>query len=287
MTFVDLITDGALEVWEKDTDLLIEWEIELPPLFKQNDIRHEYNQWSSLDCTLYSSFWALSDLKDYELTKTDIKEIVNMSYERGRQKDKGWSTALWVKCVCDWWNNKHPDNKAIYFRIDVLSNNFLQALKLGYTVVLTFKGNSSYSNDHWVDWVVDWVDFKPSTRWHATTSVYLQDEKVYIKDSYKWRKKKDWSDDNYYRLADIVALVKNWVYYPSAYLIMSENAIKPNIDDLKRLKAFELKVNNAIAVNSELWHLTSDDIYKSHLEEMNNVNRSKLIDVQNEMKKLT
>jgi hypothetical protein len=68
---------------------------------------------------------------------------------------------------------------------------------------------------------------------------------------------------------------------------MSENAIKPNIDDLKRLKAFELKVNNAIAVNSELWHLTSDDIYKSHLEEMNNVNRSKLIDVQNEMKKLT
>ena len=54
---------------------------------------------------------------------------------------------------------------------------------------------------------------------------------------------------------------------------MSENSIKPNIEDLKRLKAFEIDLNNAIELNSKLRHSSNDETYKAHLEEMNNVNR--------------
>jgi hypothetical protein len=65
----------------------------LPALHIQDDIRFEYNQGSSLDCTLYSSFGAISDLMNYEFNEQEIKEIVAMSYVRGRPQGKGWFTA--------------------------------------------------------------------------------------------------------------------------------------------------------------------------------------------------
>lgn len=279
-------TNWMLEVWETDSDFLLEWETELPPLFKQNDIRYEYSQWKTLHCTLYSSFGALSDLKDYQLTDVDIQEIVDMSVQRGKPLNRWRNTQLGVKCVCDRWNSKFPDDKVVYFRIDVLSNNYAQVLKNGYTVVMSFKGNNEYSLDHYEDGVVDWVTFNPSTRWHATTSLYLNDNKVYIKDSYKGRKRKDWQDDNYYQLKDIVWLVNSWCYYPSAYVIMSEQSLNKNIEDLKRLNGLKLKINDVITKNSEIRHLTNSETYKAELEGMNNINREKLVDIQRELNKL-
>lgn len=275
--------DWMIEHWEQETDFLLNWEVELPPLFNQDNIRYEYSQGKTKDCTLYSAIWAISDLMNYEFNKTEIKEVVDMSYARGRRKDGWWFTQLWVKCAADYWNNKYPDRKVAYYRIDILSNNFTQVLKAWYTVVLSFKGNTAYSMDHYEDWVVDWTDFKPSTRWHATTSIHQ--EKVFIKDSYKGRKKKDWSDDNHYELKDIVALVKNGVYYPSAYVFVAEEKIVNNVEELKRLNEFKTEVNIAISQNSKLWHLTNDEMFKENLHEQNQKLRGKLIDIEIEFKK--
>lgn len=275
----------ADDVWETDLDWQIEGEIELPPLFNQDNIRFSYNQGSSKDCTLYSSFWAISDLMNYEFTKKEIWEIVKLAESRGKKPDGWWNTQLGVKCVADYWNNKFPDRKVAFYRIDILSNNFAQVLKAWYTVVCTFKGNKEYSTDHWLDWVVDWLDFKPSTRWHATTCIFSQDWKVTIKDSYKGRKKKDWSDDNYYQLKDIVSLVKNGVYYPSAYVYVAEERMVNPVEELKRLNEFKSEINIAIEQNSKLRHLSNDDMFKDKLHEINQVLREKLVDVEIQFKK--
>ena len=79
----------ALWVWEQPTDFLI-WNTEnLPKLELQDDKRYEYNQGSSNDCTLYSSFGSLSDLMNYEFSPQEIIEMNELSYSRGRKKGSG------------------------------------------------------------------------------------------------------------------------------------------------------------------------------------------------------
>jgi len=75
------------------------------------------------------------------------------------------------------------------------------------------------------------------------------------------------------------------VYYPAAYLFIPEDRMDNNIEDIKRLKDFETKINQAISINSNLWHLSNDEIYKDHLNQMNNVNREKINDIKREYTK--
>ena len=85
------------ELWclgtgEELTDYqLCDWD-ELPKLYKQDSIRYQYNQanqdWSKKSCTIFSAMWALSDLKNYEFSLAQLKEVDELSYERWRVRWK-------------------------------------------------------------------------------------------------------------------------------------------------------------------------------------------------------
>jgi hypothetical protein len=45
------------------------------------------------------------------------------------------------------------------------------------------------------------------------------------------------------------------------------------------------KIVQAIELNSQLWHLANDGAYRTKLHEMNEKNRKKLEDIDNELKK--
>jgi len=81
----------------------------LPTLFEQDDIYFEYNQsansWSKLSCTLFNAFTAVSDLWNYEFSLSEIKEINDLSYEKGRKEGDGWWTDLAVDLVRNRWNS--------------------------------------------------------------------------------------------------------------------------------------------------------------------------------------
>jgi len=227
------ILNWALWVWESDKDFLIWNTDELPKLEIQDNERYEYNQWNSLDCTLYSSFWALSDLMNYRFNTEEISDIVNMSYLRWRKRNKWWQTALWVKCVCDYWNNKFPYKPVAYYRLQLLSDTVVESLEKWYTIIVTYKGNSNYNADYIADLSLDKDSFWTPTYWHATTMITKNN---IIKDSYAWSKNSKWQDINKYVIkASLENLVKNGVFYSNCYLIVKLSS-EDRLEELKRLK---------------------------------------------------
>ena len=58
-----------------------------------------------------------------------------------------------------------------------------------------------------------------------------------------------------------------------------------NLEEVKRLNEFKSALLVAIEDNSKIWHLTNDNKYKDELHKMNEINRLKLKDIDNELKK--
>jgi hypothetical protein len=271
------IRDWAIEVGEKETDFLI-WDIgNIPELEQQDNVIFEYNQWNSLDCTIYSSFWAISDLQNYEFNSQEINEMVEKSFEMWRIRGRWWQTQSWVDCARQYWNEKNPDNKVISVRTTIGSSDFLEAFEKWYTIVVTYKGNSVYNLDSRIDWVVDGTEFKPRTYWHATSLIKIDWHN--IKDSYKGR---TWNriDRNIYKLADIEWLVRDWTYYPACYYFVKEKQLEKNLEEIKRLSEFRWRIEQNIKNNSDMRHLTNSEEFKWWLNKTNNEYRKKLEDIR-------
>lgn len=281
------IADWVINLWQEDTDFLIESSETLPKLDLQNDKRFQYNQGSTKDCTLYSAFGALSDLMDYELTKEDIKEIVDLSYEMWRREGEWRYIQSWVKCVCKWWNKKHPENPVAYYRVDLKDKNLVtDIISKNYTLCGWYRWNYSYNYDYVVDDILNWVKFGTPTYWHAV-SVILRDWKKCIKDNYYPRKNSKGVDTNIYEVEpEFSALIDNWVYYSNAYLIVKVNNSE-RIAELKRLTEFRKDVEEAIALNSKMWRETNSEEFKDELHNTNNKLRAKLEDISREMNKFS
>ena len=277
-----MIKDWALWVWDREFDFIISNTETLPKLDIQDETRIEYNQWATNDCTIFSSFWALSDLMNYEFTDQEINEMNELSYSRGRTRGEGWFTANGVKCVCDYWNAKYPTRSVAYFQIDLDSEIMLEAIEKNYTIITTYRGNANYNIDYLTDWELNKDEFWVSTYWHATTIINWKR----IKDSYKGRKGKNYIDCNIYSIkSEISNLIKNWVYYPAAYLIVKIDS-EMRLEELKRLNKFRELITQNIKNNSEMWFLSNDQTFKDELHKTNNELRQKLSDIQTEFNKL-
>jgi hypothetical protein len=280
-------TDWVIAFWEDERDFLLESSATLPSLDLQNDKRFQYNQGSTKDCTLYSAFGALSDLMDYELTKEDIKEIVDKSYEMWRWEWEWRYVQSWVKCVCQRWNKKHPENPVAYYRIDLDDKDLVNdIISKNYTLCTWYKGNYNYNYDYVVDDKLDWDSFGKATYWHAV-SVIMNDWKRSIKDNYYPRLNSKKQDTNIYEIIpEFNKLIKNWVYYANAYLIVKVNN-EERIAELKRLNEFKVDVEEAIELNSKMWRETNSEEFKNFLHETNEKLRAKLKDISVEMNKFS
>ena len=113
--------------WAENTDyVLCNGDSDLlPPLVKKDEIRFSYNQYknkrSYVSCTIFAAVWMLSDLMNYEFSYNEIKEIDELSYERGRIRGQWWWVQSAVKLVADRWNEK-MDRKVAYYRISKYDN---------------------------------------------------------------------------------------------------------------------------------------------------------------------
>ena len=285
---MDEIKDWVIGLWEKDTDFLIEWITDLPALDMQNEKRYYYNQGSSKDCTLYSAFGALSDLMDYELTKEDIKEIVDKSYEMWRTHWQWWYTASWVDCVCKRWNEKHPDNPVAYYKVFLWDTETLNdIISKNYALCTSYSWNYDYNYDYIVDAVLDNDNFPAKKTYSHAVSIIMNNWKKSIKDNYYPRKNSKWMETNVYAVTPwFDVLWRNWVYHNAAYIIVKVNN-KARLEELKRLSQFKLDVEAAIELNSKMWHETNSEEFRNELHATNNKLRQKLKDIATEMNKFS
>ena len=266
---------GCLWTGEEATDyVLCDGDIDiLPKLYKQDEIRFEYNQanqsWSKVSCTIFSAMWMLSDLMNYEFSLDELQEVDELSYTKWRIRWHGWYVKNAVDLVCKWWNEKHADLwKIAYYRVSKYSNMVDEILEKWYTMNGNFCPTTEYSQDYRKDAILDWTDFWTNTNWHAID--IINDWKRKVKDSYKGRKTYDWKIDcNRYELKNPISKFSN---YGMRFYVFTKVA-EDNLEELKRLNEIKAKINEIMPINSQLRHLTNSEEYKNKLHEANEMCR--------------
>ena len=288
-----LEVDGCLGDWAEATDfLLCNWDGDLlPKLFQQNDIRFEYNQseqeWSQVSCTIFAAMWMLADLMDYDFTLDEMEYVDSLSYAAGRVKWRWWYVKSAVKLVADWRNSKPELTskywKVAYYRISKYDDDIIdEAIQKNYTLDTNFWTSTKYSKDYREDAVLDWTEFGVNTNWHSTCIISNKGIRS-VKDSYKWRKTYNWKKDcNIYELANPLSKIS--CYGPSLYIYTKVS--EDNYERVKELNEFKTLLVQTIANNSAMWHKTKDVNYQKKLNEMNNANRKKLADIDEQLKLL-
>ncbi len=261
------------------TDYLLEWfDDSLPDLIQQDNIIYEYNQykqsWSKKSCTVFSAIGAISDLFNYQFSLDEIKEIDEISYTRWRFRDQWRWTQAAVKLVADWWN-EHKANKAAYYRVETKNENVIKnILDKGYTLMTSFNWNYSYIKDYDSDGILNGTKFWAATFWHAI-NVRKVNWKRCCKDSAAG------TEHNIYELEHLLSEITCYSSNAYIYTKVWEN----KLTEIKRLNEFRTNLQIAIDTNSKMWHQTNDAAYRTKLHDMNEKNRSKLQDIEMELKK--
>lgn len=201
--------ENDFEVWEK---------INLKELLFANKVkpkkRNEIDQ-LSWQCWPTSMFLCISDLFDYEPGKKDFDDL------REESKKYWWEDKKWMffskaaNCVRNFWNNKFPDKKVWFVKINVDSEEFDFALDCGYRLPLGYKISSEHFKDSQDNWKIDNDNFPKNWTWHLVSMAswsYLEIDNYPAKLKY-----------NEYYNKQIKTLVKNGVYSNTTYLFLKEN----------------------------------------------------------------
>lgn len=224
---------------------------------KQDDEIYSYDQHAQAEtksaCTLYGPLSTVTSLYNVKATKEMIMDLWNFATVNYKYKVGQWMYfQTWVKCVMDRWNKRNPDKKIVYYKSSWKSWEFDKVLDKWYWIVVGYKWNQDYNTDR-RDWVLDWVDFQPTTYGHCTTLYKLNGEYTVADSSavvprYKIKKEN-------------IQKVKN--FYSSFYVYLPEKTVWPE----------EVFIRAMMSKNGEERGKTSSQKYKKLLNDINNLCR--------------
>lgn len=277
-------TEWCLGIWEENTDyVLCEWDLDiLPTLFEKDEIRYEYNQWankwSEVSCTIFAAIGMLSDLINYKFSEEEIKEVDELSYDNGRIRGRWWYVKNAVKLVADWYNASELSKKygkVAYYRISKYDDELIDGIiwKL-YTIDWNHWLTAAYTKDK-RDGIIDGTDFGYQTNWHSVDVIQYKWQRS-VKNSYEW------STNNIYWLKNKLSAITNFWNYFYVYTLVKED----NYERVKELNEFKTLLVQTIENNSAMWHKTKDVNYQNKLHNMNEANRQKLKDIDEQLKLL-
>lgn len=269
-----------IEEWTDERDFVLEWEVGLPDLPQKDYVRFQYDQMANpahrADCTLYSSFGALCDLYNYNMTAKDIEEVRAIAHARGKIDGEWRDRRAGMKVVADRWNLKNPGDKAVFFYFDLRDKELREkVLKKGYSIVSWIIYWVDYYLDRYRDGIVGEKSYKDRTRWHALDLVRNNGNAV--KDSMANK------PYNVYQVTYLDDLIANRTFKSDAWIFVRENDLKSNEEEIKKLQEMINILKDVTEKNSKLRNLTTDKEYRKELEEMNTMNRKKIAYIQTQI----
>ena len=272
----------CLWLWEQPTDYqLCNGDSDLlPPLVKKDEIRFEYNQGnqdrSRVSCTIFAAMWMLSDLINYEFSLNQIKEVDELSYERGRIRGQWWYVQSAVKLVADRYNESDLSKKygkIAYYRISKYDDEILEwVINKLYTIDWNHWLDSRYTADK-KDWMIDGTDFGTQTSWHSVDIICKWGQRS-VKNSYKWAKY------NIYGLKNKLSAITNFWTYFYVYTIVGDN-----LEEIKRLNELKTECLNCITSLWKIRHMTNDTNFQWVLHYTADKLRAKVKDCDDELRK--
>jgi len=188
-------------------------------------------------CTLFWSFWAVSDLTGYNFSEKEILEICDIAEKYyGWREDYGWYIYKAVDCVRNYWNKKFPEKKLVSFRIDLKSEKDLEIIKKLYearkTIVIWYRTTKEHYIDSQDNWVLDRDCFvscgSKITGWHCIRYNFWMNIDNYI----------DRKKYNSYVNEKLVKLVKEWTYFISWYVFFYKDEFDEIFSDVQEWAPF-------------------------------------------------
>lgn len=282
-----IINNWVLGDASNDSDFVLLNGSGLPDLFQQDDEIFEYDQWKTNDCTIYSAFWAVSDLMNYKFSEEEIKDINELSYTMGRRRGDWRFVFKAIDCMRKRWNNNKElvkkYGKIASYRIDLTDDVLVdQILDKGYTLCSWYNGNGKYNVDFTIDDRLDWSSFWDPTYWHAVSWRKVNWMRC-IKDNYAGRSYNGVDTNIYEVVPSCSKLVDDDTYFRNAYLFTKVS--EDNYRELARLESFKTQVVNSMEANSKMWHITNDKAFKDWLHWINEKLRAKIKDIETEVEK--
>jgi hypothetical protein len=209
---------GIISEKTSKKDYLIGSELVLERAPKPYGHHIEYNQKevSNVSCTLHGAIGAYSDLTGYKFTLDERKELWDEAIKLGADPDVGWYINSAVDLIRKYVNETVGYAPVTSYRIALDSFDFGMALRLGYSVIVGYRGNELFSADRNDDGILQDTTFGKGTYGHCLRVAYsVGDEYDLIIDNYTGE-----SAHNTYKIstANWRRLVQNRVFFNDGYI---------------------------------------------------------------------
>ena len=268
--------DGMYGVGESTRDWLL-WSdvdpVDLAPMQDLNVV--EYNQYSQLGwklrsaCTIMWPLTALSTMYNIEFNDQELEDYFDNSH---LEEGKGWYTQAGVDYAVKHRNKKFPNQKVVYVRTAVFSDEFWEAYNKNYAIVVSFRGNRAYNEDYKTDSILHGSEYWKPIYWHVTCRYKGWKDGIYVLDTAEGR------TYNRYQIMKAQELMNKY-YYPACYVIVPDPSFtpKPNPMDDKQLQASIMMQY----INNKILYMTGEDEEKKLAASLNRTLRD-MYDIDDE-----
>lgn len=228
-----------------ETDYQLGGSIDIPRAVQSfEDTKIEYNQKevSAVSCTIHGAMGAVSSLTGYKFGLEERKTLWEQALKLGADPNVGWYTSRAVDLVRKHFNRngKHVTS----FKINVGSEDFFRALRLGYRIVVSYRGNFDYNKDRNEDGILDGTYFGRTTYGHCLTISYSKgDEYELMIDNYHGIRK-----HNVYKVpsANLKKLISNGVFFRACYVYVENYEEKNSNVPIWALQSWEKAIKKGV-----------------------------------------
>lgn len=245
---------------ESPEELWLGADIELPKprhTWKDNKFQYQQTEINAYSCTLHGAFGALSDNLGRRITMDERRLMFERAVQKGLDPNRGWQTNLAVDLVRRWWNEFNANDKVSTYSYPLASDEFHDAIQLGYTFACSYRGNKSFNTDR-NDGILDASSFGKSTYGHVVRITASDEPDTYnlFIDNYPDTRPK--SNSFKVKRSVLKELVANGVFFSNAYIFVFQNDMNnyANVPPwaIEQVKALEAKgaVLNYATINEPI-----------------------------------
>lgn len=253
---------GVIGIDARDTDYQLGADVEVARAshkYQDNEIQYNQNEVSTVSCTIHGAMGAVSDLTGYVFTLEDRKALWAQALELGADTKVGWYTSRAVDLVRKFYNEKFPAKTLTSFRTGIGGAEHGKMLRLGYTAVISHRGNSQYNSDKNADGILDGVSFGSTTYGHCLREAYSPGDPydLYI-NNYKGANK-----HNVYRVpsANTAKLVANRILFSDCYFFVEAYEDKtPDVPIWAKASYEKALAKGYITADTDIFAVVADPV---------------------------
>lgn len=269
-TMEELFIHSDAAIYDADISAFDIWDTQvtadLIPDLKKTDfkwINQRLQALTLMSCTIAGAVNQVYRLWYMLPTNDDLIRYVEYSRDKYWYKPwHWWLTRSWVNSTRSLWNVENKD-KQVFTQSGIIGDNiFYAALRKWHLVGVTYRGNADYNKDFSSDGVLNGTKFDNPTYGHRMNVFgamleYISDDEIWARDNYDGLIK-----HNKYKITDLIALVKNGVFYPQYHIFLPVSILTETPEAIVKKKMERLALDHLLyAMSSTFDSINNSEVH--------------------------